>query len=396
MSNIDAYQKEIDKYLDSIYTISHSRQSVNAYQGGLKQFFEMLNVNYNCDVSEFVSKIKNEELDVFKILQEFVIFLDKQNKKPATIKLWLTAVKGILRHFDIKIYSEDFRQFVKIPKDIKRREEPLTKEILVRLLRNVPPKLQTTILVAIASGMRIGEIVQIRLSNIDFESNPVKIRIRAETTKTREARETYLTAEATKALKDYLIRFFGWQEGRSNDSIQERCIFGRTAISRTSLKNDNGFGIIRKTDEELTLPTEIVAKNVMITSLKVHLKKVPELAKVNEDGRMIIHFHGFRKFFYTQLSNVVGSNYAHALMGHHEYLDTYYNLPENEKRELYLKAEPYLTISDYSKIEKELFSVRQRQKEIEESHLELLKLLKDGQLTIPKQLEKYIRSEEKI
>jgi len=385
------YDPQIQKYLDSIYTISHSQQSVNAYKGGLNQFLSFLESSYDCGISEIASKIQKEEIQAYKILQGFVVYLDKLGKRPATIKLWTTAVKGLLRQFGIKIYSEDFRQLVRIPKDIKTRDEPLTKEILVRLLRNLPPKLQAVILVAIASGMRIGEIVQLRLSDIDFESNPTKILIRAVTTKTRESRETFLTLEATNALKDYLSRFFGWKKGESNANLQDSIIFGRTALSRSSIKNGVGFGTIRKQDNELLHTPEIVAKNVLISSLKKHISKVPDLAKLNENGRMVIHFHAFRKFFYTFLSNAVGSNYAHALMGHHEYLDTYYNLPEEKKKELYLKAEPHLTVSDFTKIEKDLMSVTERQKEIEEKHLELLQIIKSERIDFPKALGKYIK-----
>ena len=35
-------------------------------------------------------------------------------------------------------------------------------------------------------------------------------------------------------------------------------------------------------------------------------------------------------------------------------MDTYYNLPDNKKRELYLKVEPNLTISDFQIVEKNL------------------------------------------
>ena len=105
----------------------------------------------------------------------------------------------------------------------------------------------------------------------------------------------------------------------------------------------------------------------------------------------MIHFHAFRKFFRTEVGNAVGRDYAEALIGHHFYMDTYYNLTEEKRRELYLKAEPHLTISDYAKIERDLLSVTERQKEIEESHLELIRLMKQDHVTFPKALEKYIK-----
>lgn len=377
MINIDDTTKEIDKFLDSRYVISHSSSTVRVYQLGINHFTKFVEKQYNCSLKEIIESIKNKSVDQYDILKEYVVYLDKQGKKPRTIKLMITAVKGFLRHCKIQIYSEEFQSRVRLPKNVRYREEPLTKEIILRLLNIVSPKLRTAILVAVASGMRIGEIIQLKPSDIDLASNPPRIRIRAETTKTREDRETFLTQEATRALKDYLTKFFGWKDTESNSQLQNVVIFGRTS---------RPFQV----DFDNSVPLQS-RESLLINSMRQYVNKVPELAKQNENGQRMIHFHAFRKFFYTALSNVVGSNYAHALMGHHEYLDTYYNLPDEKKRELYLKAEPDLTISDFAKIEKDLISVKKKQEEIEESHIELIRLMKQDHVTFPKALEKYLK-----
>jgi len=343
-------------YLDSIGLISNSTSTVKAYRFGLKHFGKFTEQKYQCTVHELIIRIKNGDPDVYKMFNEFVLYLYKLGKKPATIRLKIAGVKGFLRHEGIKTYSEDFKQSVKLPKKLRHREEPLTKEILVRLLRVVPIKIQTAILVAIASGMRVGELVQLQISDIDFESKPTKIRIRAETTKTKETRETFLTNEATKALKDYLTNFFGWHEENSNSFIQDRIIFGRTSQ-------------MKKDGDQMKFKSVTVAENVLSHSMLWHVRKIPELNKLNENGRKMIHFHGFRKFFRTEAGNAVGRDYAEALMGHRFYLDTYYNLPDEKKREMYLQAEPFLTISDFVQIEKDLVKMTEKQKQLEEDNL---------------------------
>ncbi|MCE2505157.1 MAG: site-specific integrase [Nitrosopumilaceae archaeon] len=67
-----------------------------------------------------------------------------------------------------------------------------------------------------SSGIRLGELVQLELDDVNFETTPTTIRLRAETTKTRTERETYLTAEATNSLKEYLKRSFEWSEDKEN------------------------------------------------------------------------------------------------------------------------------------------------------------------------------------
>jgi len=193
----------IRDYLDTIYIISHSQGSVDSYRFAINHFKKFVQHKYEKSLEQIIFEIKNNSMDKYQIFQNFVIYLDKAGKKPSSIKIWVMGAKGFLKHCGIKLYNEDFKMAVKLPKRVHQREEPLTKEIILRLLNNVSAKLRTIILVATASGMRIGEILQLKLSDIDFDSKPIRIKIRAETTKTRESRETFLTTEATNSLKDH-------------------------------------------------------------------------------------------------------------------------------------------------------------------------------------------------
>ena len=267
---------------------------------------------------------------------------------------------------------------VKLPRKVRQREEPLTKEMIVRLLRILPMKFQTAVLVATASGIRLGELVQLKISDVDFDQKPTRLRIRADTTKTKEARETFLTTEATKALKDYLVRFFGWKEGELNEEIKQKIIFGRTTKSR------------KENERKLKLDPVLVRENILIRSLKQYTRKIPELDQRNENGRKIIHFHAFRKFFRTIVGDAVGRDFAEALMGHHFYLDTYYNLPQEKRREMYLKAEPYLTIADLIKFEKDLAVMTEKQKQIEQDYYSFHEFLDKNTLDLPKLIERLV------
>ena len=356
----------LQEFLDSVYTTSHSTASVTGYKyaitsrsGGFRKF---LTERYDCDEIQLYSKIKNDELDVYQVLKNYVVFLDKANLRPNSIKHFFYGVKGYLIHLGIEVYSEKCKQLVKLPKVHRIRKEPLTKEILVRVLNVLPLKLRCVFLVAIASGMRIGEIAALKLSDIDFSDNPTKIRIRAETTKTREERETFLTSEASVALKDYLKRYFGWKEDGSSDHPKDIQIFSRTSLGKYIQKNDRN--------------EQRASVDLLEQLLHTHLKKIPELSKHGQNGRRIIHFHALREYFFTTVSNVSGSSFAHALMGHHDYLDTYYTLSQTQKKKFYLKAEPYLTISNYSKVEEELERIQDRQQLLEEKYTKLIQHLK--------------------
>lgn len=360
-------------FLDSVYVRSHSKDSVKSYSNGLRKFEVFLGSKYDCKLETISSQINDKKIDVYELLRDFVIDQDKQDYNPTTIEVAVNAVKGYLRYCGIRIYSEDYKQVVKMPKKIKTHEDPITKELLVRLLQNVSPKLQTIILVATSSGMRIGELVQITISDIDFESNPTKIKIRAETTKTKESRETFLTQEATKSLKGYLKKYFGWEEGRPNNHISNTMIFGRTSFSNTKIRDDTKF------------KSHVVsaAKSLLQVTLENSLKKTPDLNIRNEDGRFVIHFHGFRKFFRTTVGNAVGRDYAEALIGHSFYMDTYYNLPPDKKLEMYLDAEPFLTISDFQTVEKKITNLSSEYGQLKKEFDDLKQYLITNSIPVP-------------
>lgn len=365
----------LQDYLDSIYVISHSYSTIGTYRLSIVNknkvgFRDFIEQKYGIDEIKLVEKIKKDDLDPYVVLKEFVIFLDKNGYTSKSIQTRMASVKGYLRHLGIKIYSEDFKYSVRLPKTIRQREEPITRAIIVRILKHLPPKLQTVVVILSASGMRIGELVQLKLSDIDFTTTPTMIKIRAETTKTKQSRDTFLTEEATGMLKDYLKRYFEWVEGEINGHLKDKNIFGRTSKVKSKIKNT------RKQ------PTHLLESATLMKSLANYLEKVPELNQKNPNGRKQIHFHALRKFFRTTVGNVCGRDFAEAIIGHGFYMDTYYTLSTEDRRKLYQKAEPYLTISDFTKIERSLEAISEKQKEIDER----LTNVEHNKLSVPNNL----------
>ncbi len=68
----------------------------------------------------------------------------------------------------------------------------MTRKIIRQILQNANPKLQTAILSASSGGLSIGEIVQLRLFDVDFTTTPTKILVRA-ISKGKISRETFIT-----------------------------------------------------------------------------------------------------------------------------------------------------------------------------------------------------------
>jgi integrase len=361
-------QQVAAEFLDSVYLISHSEKTKITYQTALNHFKKFSQSYYNVNEEQVVSKIKSEELDLYQVIRNFVIYLDKKNIKAQGLRTYLSGIKGYLRHWGIRINSDDYKQMIKVPKVVRTREIALTKEMILRMLRNSSSKLQTVILLSCSSGLRIGEIVQLKLSDIDFDSTPVKINVRAEIAKGGSSRETFITTETVKALKDYFNKNFSWQEDHPNWNLQEIVIFGRLSQNNINSMAKN--------------PTQS-AKQMLQTALRREIEKIPELSLRNENGRRAIHFHAFRKYFRTILGNVCGRDYAEALMGHGFYMDTYYQLPEDKKRQMYIDAEPHLTLSDFEAVEKNIKKLSDKNSQLEEKFNDLLSYLRTNKIEVP-------------
>ena len=134
--------QKMQEYLDSIYIISHSYSTITSYRMAIvnrKQtgFRNYLQQKYNINELEFAEQTKQEKFDVYTMLRDHVIFLDQKNYKSKSISTRLAAIKGYLRFLGLKIYTEDCKQIIKIPKNIREHEVALTKDIISRVLRSV-------------------------------------------------------------------------------------------------------------------------------------------------------------------------------------------------------------------------------------------------------------------
>jgi len=336
---VQSVEDRITTFLDRKFRYSKSHATRQTYRLALNKFGEFLRTKHNTDLEELVNECKIKALDPISILDEFYAYLTHCKLKTGKIgysnssmTTQITVAKEFLNSQDLHIYNEDLKQKFRLPKKQVVFEEGLTKEILVRLLHNCTPKLQTAILICASSGMRLGELVQLKTSDIDFDITPTTIKLRGETTKTRETRFTHISAEATNALKDYLHK----TSGRTEEHIADKYIFLKYEGDTQTVEYDRAVRTARST---------------FVEALELTIKKVPDLCVKNENGRNRIHFHALRAWFKTQVTNAHQSDFAEALMGHKSLKLVYYRQNPKDRQKIYLEVEPALTISDFTKVE---------------------------------------------
>jgi len=203
----------IDNFLARKFRKSRSFETTRSYKNTIKKFQEFLKLQYNLDIVQLILVLESKSKDPLDVLDDYYTFLStyqrKDSPKPyanSTIKDYVTTAKEFLNSVGCKIYVEDMKRKFTLPKRSIPYEDGITKEQINRVIRLSNSALATVILMACSGGMRIAEIMHLRVSDVDFTVNPTTITLREETTKTREMRKTCITSEATKALEDYIAK----------------------------------------------------------------------------------------------------------------------------------------------------------------------------------------------
>ena len=322
-----------------------------SYRTVLKKFVEFLRTRYNYSLEQLLEQIFDESLDPLDVLDEYYTFLSSYTTRSKrngysseAINGYIRIAKDFLNNQGCKIYNEDMKLKFRLPKRVNAYQKGLTRDVINRVIRFANPKLATVILMACSSGMRIGEIIQLRMTDVDFTKSPVTIMIRAETTKTRETRLTHISSEATNSLKDYLAKY----------GPQKEYLF----LREHELKNPD------VTDEEKYSRYVMATKHNLESQLERCIRKIPELNEKNEYHKNWIHFHAFRAWFKTQVTDSHQSDFAEALMGHKSLKLVYYRQNDKARAQTYLDVEHALTISETEKLDENYTQMQKDNQEL--------------------------------
>lgn len=242
------------------------------------------------------------KLSTIKGSEDFYLFLNKiveffgVSLSPRATQAYFSFIKDYYRKNGYRIYNEDIKQFVDMPKTIKEKRVPLEKEQIRIMVEAAAKYTKGIILGLVSSGMRSSEFLQIKESDIKWNLDPVEVHLRAEITKTKVDRITFLSPQAVEhfpKLKPY-------------------------DIQRSLVNLEQDFSILRK---KCGLDNKYRNSNVH------HITP-----------------HRLRAFFKTEASNLHGKDYAEDLIGHEGYLNTYYSINETERAKKYKELIPKITI----------------------------------------------------
>jgi integrase len=314
----------------------NSLSSRYAYQNGLNHFQRFLSQKYpSYNLETILKPLTENKINPYELLDGFVSCLQTFNLTPSSIKLYVTSVRSYFAYYDIDVIPSKFRRKVKMPKSYREDEEPLDANDIRKILLNCSNRrLKAYLLLLASGGMRAVEGLAIRIKDIDFSVNPTKIHIRKEYAKTKVARDTYISDEATHYLKQ-------WLDWKYRD------------------KGKNGSSKIRS-NSDLVFSTYNIKgapnpKTIYIKAIKEFQKILATVGmdERKEEGvhkRRKITLHSFRRFVKTVISDQTNQDYSVWFLGHSK--SPYYTKKEPEKREIYAsKCMKYLTFLDYTVLE---------------------------------------------
>ena len=297
--------KCVEEVLGELKLLTRSRNTELTYLKGLKKFMDVMEVE-NLDL--LVEEVKKGLKDANEVYRNFVISLASQNLAPKTVAAWSSSLKKLFSANGINLEK-------KLPiKVYNVHEDALpSKDDLQNILKYANVRTKAIVLFLLSSGLRVGELINLKLKDLKLEKDPVLVRVRGLTAKERKSRITFISREARKFLLEYL---------------EKRKKLGHK-IEKES------FIFVTKNNRQLSYQ-----------NLQYILNRVFRKVSRKEGKRFTLHPHSLRKFFKTQLISAgVPGPIVDRLVGHGRYLANEYELyTEEQLREWYIKGEPNLLV----------------------------------------------------
>ena len=294
---IDNYQNEKTKsnYLTSL---SHFLKFVS-YTNQTGEYSDI-----NKLAKRYLQKIRIGKHDYKKDLGAFASWLSKKYA-PTTANLYLRSTIMWLTDNGYTINRRELQRiYTRLPKPIPIENGiELKRKVFRELYYYFPEDVQTLLLVMLASGMCLGEALLLNIDDVIWNKERAEIHIRAEITKTKKARTTYLTAEACESLIEYL-------NGRM-DSCEKLFTISYSRAQAVMLNASENLGY----------------------------------SKIINGRNRGMHWHMTRKWFISRFTLAANKDVAEFIAGHEGYLSTSYRrYTRKQILKQYRKAEKKLSI----------------------------------------------------
>jgi integrase len=232
----------IHTYVRNVSTMAES--TAYQYLSRLKDFENFVVHVNNVGMDNVLLEIKKGNQDLYDVLNSYAADMKNRKISARTLNQRIITAKNFFEYCDIEISPRRFKLKVKLPRIIRKKKEALSKEDIIEILNRCDSiRLRTYVILLAATGMRAVEALSIRIKDIGFDSNPAKLFVRGEFTKTKTDRSIFLTEELIGQLKSWLdykyrTRRVCYQNGQNGKTITEYRTPDKKDIEHQIKKND--------------------------------------------------------------------------------------------------------------------------------------------------------------
>jgi len=312
----------IEEYVKLNYP--NKKQTRYNIKSQLVEFFDFIQIKSE----EYVKQDREFKKDVQLYFGHLINTPRSRTKKPyapKTIIVHMSTVRGYLEEHDIIFSPRFWKKILKRGKgnEIILEDRIPTREELDKILTHGDARDRAFFFTMLSCGMREEELCRITFDMIDFDSNPVMIKIPARISKTKKKRITFISVEAKNALME-------WKKIRSS------------YIERKQEKSKGLYDYLEKkygtkvngTAKDRVFPYEPLATRIWWNRL---LNKAGFTDKDENTGYFILHLYTLRKFFNTRMKSVCNRDMLEFWMGHKLPYD-YDKWTDEEHKKEYLKG----------------------------------------------------------
>jgi len=296
--------ESVRKMIGELSLLTRSENTKRTYLKGILKFIQYKQIQ---DLDSFVEEVRKSQ-NQNEIVKDFAVYLASKNLAPKSVAAWVSSLKKFFAANGLKVDVDIPLRIFNVHEDVLP-----SKSDLKTILSEVDLRMKVMITILASSGMRVGELYNLKLGDMDFSKEIPVVRIRGAGAKERKSRITFISSEAKKFLEEYL---------NQRKSLGEEL-------------NENSPVIAREDGKQMSY------QNIQYLLERVFRKYSKKVGK-----RYTLHAHCLRKWFKTQLISAgVPAPIVDRLTGHSRYLAQEYELyTEDQLREWYSKGMHALTI----------------------------------------------------
>jgi integrase len=380
---------------DSFITRKNSEKTRTAYKRALLLFGQMK--FGDIPTEEIFLKLNGyiKKSNLQTAIDDIYLFKDHLNKKNMAVRtsrLYIAALQSWFTNNTLQIpknKSKEIRGNIKPVTDDKAYNLEAAQK---RFDQMKSPVARCFFLFLLSTGCRIGEALEVKLSDVNWESHPVTVTIDEATTKTGEGRQVYLTTEAANYIRK--IWLTPTNDGKKTQNNRERYIGG----ARNKAKGLIDYGVpIERTateDDNRLWPFNRSTAYKFMTTATLR-------AGFNEKtktGGLKLHPHSARKFFRTVFGMAAGPDAAETLLGHTPNLTSTYRrleAPELIKKWAEHESALWINITPEARLAMQnkdihstaILELNEKNKKLENELAKIknfIKMVTDGETTLEK------------